>query len=77
MDGFKIPQINMFQQPVNSINAIGTGGAQRSGGSNPAFSGGRTAFEEEMADFRKFLPEYNGTGELQPKRDYVNFCYKA
>ena len=69
MGGFEIPKINMFQQPINSINAIGTGGAQRSGGSNPAFSGGQTAFEKDMADFRKYLPAYNGTGELQPKND--------
>lgn len=26
-----------------------------------------TPFEQDMADFRQYLPAFNGTGELQPK----------
>lgn len=62
---FEIPKVNMFQQPVQGVGAVGGQGAQRTGGSGgPA--GGQTPFEKDMANFRSNLPAFNGTGDLQP-----------
>ena len=63
--GFEIPKINMFQQPVAQIGAVGTRGPQAAGGSHKT-AGGQTPYDAEMADFKRFLPAFNGTGELRP-----------
>lgn len=67
MDNFKIPALNFFQQPVQQIGAVGTqrtAGTQTAGGSF-GVSGG-SAVDRDLADMRRFIPAYNGTGELQP-----------
>ena len=67
MSGFEIPKINMFQQPIQQIGAIGSKGAQAAGGSQKTAGAQRTPYEQDMADFRQYLPAFNGTGELRPK----------
>ena len=70
---FKIPSMNMFQQPVPQVGTIGprsteqVGGTRQAGGTYgaPGAAGG-SAVDRELADMRRFIPEYNGTGELQP-----------
>lgn len=66
---FEIPKMNMFQQPVQGVGAVGARGAQGAGGSQRTAGGGQSPFEADMADFRQFLPSFNGTGQLQPKND--------
>ena len=63
--GFEIPKINMFQQPVAQIGAVGARGPQAAGGSHKT-AGGQTPYNVDMADFERFLPAFNGTGELRP-----------
>lgn len=75
MGGFEIPKINMFQQPVQQIGAVGARGTQATGGSQKT-GGGATSFEQDMADFRQYLPANNGTGQLQPKNDAA-LCFMA
>ena len=64
------PKVNFFQQPVNHIAPLGVQGAQGVGGPQQAggsfgVSGG-SAVDRELADMKRFIPAYNGTGELQP-----------
>ncbi len=71
MSGFEIPKLNMFNQmPVQQTAPVGPrstqplGGTERSGG---AFgTSGGSAVDRELADMRRFIPAYNGTGELRP-----------
>ena len=70
---FEIPKLNMFQQPVQQVGTIGTRGTEQVGGTRqaggtygaPGTSGG-SAVDRELADVRRFIPAYNGTGELRP-----------
>ncbi len=68
--GFEIPKVNLFQQPVQQIGAVGGQGTQRVGGTEKAGgtfgTSGGSAVDRELADVRRFIPAYNGTGELQP-----------
>ena len=64
--GFEIPKINMFQQPVAQIGAVGARGPQAAGGSHKTPGVQRTPFEQDMADLIERLPGHNGTGELRP-----------
>lgn len=68
MSGFEIPKLNFFQQPVQQIGAVGAGSARAAGGQQKT-GGVATPYEKDMADFRQYLPAYNGTGELRPKTD--------
>lgn len=56
--GFEIPKINMFQQPVAQIGAVGARGPQAAGGSHKT-AGGQTPYDAEMADFYGFLKNCN------------------
>lgn len=77
MGGFEIPKLNMFQQPIQQIGAIGTKHTGAATGSHKTgAAGGQTPFEADMADFRKYLPQNNGTGELIPKND-SKLCFMA
>lgn len=64
------PQVNFFQQPVQRIGVVGgqgtqgVGGSERSGGTYGT-SGG-SAVDRDLADMKRFIPAYNGTGELRP-----------
>lgn len=64
------PNINFFQQPVQQIGALGGQGTQRVGGTEKAGgafgTSGGSAVDRDLADMRRFIPTYNGTGELQP-----------
>ncbi len=71
------PQVNFFQQPVQKTGAVnggwGTphvGGTEKAGGSFGT-SGG-SAVDRELADMKRFIPAYNGTGELQPNNAEPN-----
>ena len=61
----KIPQVNMFNPQIQSGFTVGGLG----GNNNPRTqqTSGLTPYEQDMADFRQYLPAYNGTGQLQPK----------
>ncbi len=80
---FEIPKLNMFQQPVQQVGTIGTRGTEQVGGTRqaggtygaPGAAGG-SAVDRELADVRRFIGPYNGTGELQPKHD-ANLCFMA
>lgn len=70
MSGFEIPKINLFNEPIGAVGAVKSRSVQSFGqNSGPTFgaSGGLTPYEKDMADFRQYLPAYNGTGQLQPK----------
>lgn len=69
---FEIPKINMFQQPIQQIGAIGARGTQATGGVQ-----GGTAVDNELADMRRFIGKYNGTGQLQPQKAEANLFYMA
>lgn len=82
MGAFEIPKINMFQQPVQQIGAVGARGSQRVGGTQQVggfFGGiqGGSAVDNELADMRRFIQPYNGTGQLQPQRAEANLFYMA
>lgn len=66
---FEIPKINMFtQQPMAPIAPIGGHGTQHAGGLGKT-ERTQSPFEADMANFRSFLPQNNGTGELRPLDD--------
>lgn len=73
---FEIPKVNMFQQPVQQVGAVGARGTQAAGGLQRTAGGSQTPFEADMADFKRFLPQNNGTGELQPKNN-ATMCFMA
>lgn len=58
------PSANMFQ-PVSAPGAVGGQSTAGTGGSG-VNRGTQTPFEADMANFRSFLPQNNGTGDLQP-----------
>ncbi len=64
------PNINFFQQPVQQIGALGGQGTQRVSGTEKAGgafgTSGGSAVDRDLADMKRFIPAYNGTGELQP-----------
>ena len=70
MMDFKVPQFNFFQQPVIPTAPIGTQGAQGVNGTPKAggafTTSGGSAVDRELADMKRFIPAYNGTGELRP-----------
>lgn len=64
---------NMFalQQPVKPVEGIGVRGPKRTGGVQGGgqvggAQGGMSAVDRDLADMRRFIPAYNGTGELRP-----------
>lgn len=67
---YKMPPINFFNQSINGTAPVGgqgtqgVGGVGRTGGAQGT-SGG-SAVDRELADMRRFIPAYNGTGELRP-----------
>ena len=70
---FDFPKVNfnMFQQPVQHTGAVGTWGTPAAGGTERAgatygITGGGSAVDRDIADMKRFLPAFNGTGELQP-----------
>lgn len=70
---FAINPNNMFayQQPVNPIGGIGVRGPEQTGSVQGGrqvggAQGGASAVDRELADMRRFIPSYNGTGELRP-----------
>lgn len=69
-------KFNPFQQPVQATPKIGSNGYQGKTGGTSEVTGGQTAYERDMADFRQYLPSNNGTGELQPKND-ATMCFMA
>ncbi len=64
------PQVNFFQQPVQRIGVVGGQGTQGVGGSERAGgtygTSGGSAVDRDLADMKRFIPAYNGTGELRP-----------
>jgi len=63
---------NPWDIKFNPFVGTGVGGSERICG---GFSGGETrvgaqqglsAVDKDLADMRRFIPAYNGTGELQP-----------
>lgn len=80
---FEIPKINMFQQPIQQIGAVGARGSEKIGGlqktGGQMFGGlqGGTAVDNELADMRRFIGKYNGTGQLQPQKAEANLFYMA
>lgn len=68
---FEIGKMNMFYpaQQIGGINAIG--GGQAGSGRTGAVNRG-SAIDRELADFQRFLPNNNGTGELRPMNAEAN-----
>ncbi len=70
---FDFPKVNsnIFQQPVQHTGAVGTwrtpaaGGTERAGATY-GITGGGSAVDRDIADMKRFLPAFNGTGELRP-----------
>ena len=64
------PQVNFFQQPVQRIGVVGGQGTQGVGGSERAGgtygTSGGSAVDRDLADMKRSIPAYNGTGELRP-----------
>ncbi len=64
------PNVNFFQQPVQRIGVVGGQGTQGVGGTEKAGgsygTSGGSAVDRDLADMRRFIPAYNGTGELRP-----------
>ena len=80
---FEIPKINMFQQPIQQIDAVGARGSEKIGGlqktGGQMFGGlqGGTAVDNELADMRRFIGPYNGTGQIRPQKAEANLFYLA
>ena len=70
------PKVNFFQQPVQHIAPVGGQGTQGVGGTEKAGgsfgTSGGSAVDRELADMKRFIPAYNGTGELQPNNAEPN-----
>lgn len=69
------PNMFAYQQPVNAVGGIGVRGPEQTGETRPAGgvggagATGGSAVDRDLADMRRFLPAYNGTGELRPNND--------
>ncbi len=63
-DEFRTNNIEAGAKPIGSVGTQRTAGTQTAGGSF-GVSGG-SAVDRELADMKRFIPAYNGTGELQP-----------
>ncbi len=65
------PNMFAYQQPVKPVEGIGVRGPERTGGAQGGgqvggAQGGMSAVDKDLADMRRFIPAYNGTGELRP-----------
>ena len=65
------PNMFAYQQQVKPVDSIGVRGPERTGGRQGGgqvggAQGGTSAVDRDLADMRRFIPAYNGTGELRP-----------
>lgn len=74
---------NQWDIKFNPFVGTGVGGSQRIGGGS---SGGETrvcaplglsASEKDLNDMRRFIPAFNGTGELRPQNDEEGSFFKG
>ncbi len=62
------PFINQY---AGGVGAVG-GQGNPFGGSRAGAVHGGSAIDREMADFQRFIPAFNGTGELRPNNAEAN-----
>lgn len=75
---------NPWDIKFNPFVGTGVGGSQRIGGGQPhggeprvSSQQGVSAVDKDLNDMRRFIPAFNGTGELRPQNDEEGSFFKG